>query len=116
MYEIKVVYASVGLTVESQYFKKSVNSYSPDVPFAESLRTDSLTFVLSTLADFTFVISPELKSALADFTFVISPELKSAVNFSTISLTLALRAFLMQFSASPVETHFKLFNLCDSSL
>ena len=52
MYEIKVVYASVGLTVESQYFKKSVNSYSPDVPFAESLRTDSLTFVLSTLADF----------------------------------------------------------------
>jgi len=99
MYEIKVVYASVGLTVESQYFKKSVNS--PDVPFAESLRTDSLTFVLSTLADFTFVISPELKSA---------------VNFSTISLTLALRAFLMQFSASPVETHFKLFNLCDSSL
>mgnify|MGYP007023607438 FL=1 len=101
MYEIKVVYASVGLTVESQYFKKSVNSYSPDVPFAESLRTDSLTFVLSTLADFTFVISPELKSA---------------GNFSTISLTLALRAFLMQFSASPVETHFKLFNLCDSSL
>lgn len=101
MYEIKVVYASVGLTVESQYFKKSVNSYSPDVPFAESLRTDSLTFVLSTLADFTFVISPELKSA---------------VNFSTISLTLALRAFLLQFSASPVETYFKLFNLCDSSL
>ena len=58
MYEIKVVYASVGLTVESQYFKKSVNSYSPDVPFAESLRTDSLTFVSVSYTHLTLPTTP----------------------------------------------------------